>query len=168
MEGWQRAHQTLYRWWNCRGRIGRPKKDCKRQGETCCYSKSYTIISRQFVSHLFWEVNPRISFALVLHDDKELINKQSTPNSLTVLKHAFCCKMLPGVFAVPAYPFASRCPQFGVLYLGVLQDWGVPGHKMFPVWRILCRPRHFVARGDVFMAANPSAASPRNLGDTLH
>ena len=52
---------------------------------------------------------------------------------------------------------ASRCTQFGVLYLGVPEDWGVPGHKMFPLWRILCRPRHFVARGDVFMAANPTA-----------
>ena len=64
-------------------------------------------------------------------------------------------------------PLASRCPQFGVLYLGVPEDWGVHGHKMFPLWRILCRLRHFVARGDVFMAANPTAASPRNFGDTL-
>ena len=75
--------------------------------------------------------------------------------------------MFPGVIAVPVSPLASRCPQFGVLYLGVPQDWGVPGHKMFPLWRILCRLRHFVAGGDVFMAANPTAASPRNFGDTL-
>ena len=54
-------------------------------------------------------------------------------------------------------------------YLGVPEDWGVPGHRMFPLWRILCLPRHFVAGGDVFMAANPGrsrSCPPRNFGDT--
>ena len=67
---------------------------------------------------------------------------------------------LQDVFTVLAFSLAAvqvssiLCPLLGC----PAQDWGVPGHKMFPLWRILCRPRHFVARGDIFMAANPTVA----------
>ena len=56
LEGWRREHQTLYRRWNWRGRIGRPKKDCNRQEETWCYTKGSIIILSLLVSHTcFWQ-----------------------------------------------------------------------------------------------------------------
>ena len=68
----------------------------------------------------------------------------------------------PGVLNLVSFTWVSH-------RIGCLTGLGVPllGHRMFPLWRILCRLRHFVAKRDVFMAANPSAASPRNFGDTV-
>ena len=75
-----------------------------------------------------------------------------------------------GVFNAMLSLWSPDVPNLAAFtYLGVPEDWGVPGHRMFPLWRILCLPRHFVAGGDVFMAANPGrsrSCPPRNFGDT--
>ena len=80
------------------------------------------------------------------------------------------CSMEMGVFNAMLSLWSPDVPNLAAFtYLGVPEDWGVPGHRMFPLWRILCLPRHFVAGGDVFMAANPGrsrSCPPRNFGDT--
>ena len=121
LEGWRREHQTLYRRWNWRGRIGRPKKDCNRQEETWCYTKSSIIILSLLVSHTcFWQPGIVSAVLWVCRMGRHL--NQQYFQELPYMQF-FCCSIFLRVFAVSVFSLASRCPQFGVLYLGVPQDW---------------------------------------------
>ena len=133
------------------------------------YQGLYHHIESVGVPHLFLATEHCVSCVMGLQDGKTFKPTICVEFSRASLYAIFLLQYLLESFCCVGLLLGIQVSSIWCPFLGCPTGLGVPllGHRMFPLWRILCRLRHFVAKRDVFMAANPSAASPRNFGDTV-